>query len=151
MIPGVLAVADKIASNVLDTLGIEPIVTKGEQLKKDLGLDEFNYVYIQKVLSIGLPIYIISCDSRYPHRYIPYAKLKNLRSSKFLKLKTNNGEEYKFSSLKLTPPFDIESTHVFINQSSLIWIRDLAGEYFRSGDFTQEINESKNKYKQSGW
>lgn len=143
---GTLKLANLVATKALDTLGIEPVQTRGEILKRDLGLESFDYVYIQKVLGISPNIYIISYDTRYPQRYIPRVKLMNLKSTKFARLKVNNKEEFQFSEIKLTPPFDLDQISPQINTNSFFVLRDLAGEYFSLSHDVQDINESTNKY-----
>lgn len=146
MIPGTLAIANKIASDALDALNIEPVVTRGEILKRDLGLSELDYVYIQKILGISPAIYIITYDTRYPNRYIPKTRLMSLTSSKFTRLQTVKKEEFRFSELKLSPPFDLDTVSPRINSSSVFMLRDISGEYFSTSNLVQKINESISKY-----
>jgi len=141
-----LNIANKVASKVLDKLDIEPVITRGEILKRDLGLSGFDYVYIQKILGISPSIYTITYDTRYPNRFIPRSRLMNLESSKFTRLKTVHKDEFEFSELKLSPPFDLDQVSPHISSSSVFLLRDVAGEYFRTDKLTQEINESISKY-----
>lgn len=148
MIPVTLALnlANKLAGKVLDKLDIESTIITGVVLKRDLGLENFDYVYIQRIMGISPSIYVISYDSRYIHRYIPRNKLMDLQSSKFTRLKTIHKDEFEFSALKLSPPFDLDQINPHVNTASVFVLRDLAGVYFSSGDITHEINESLNKY-----
>ena len=141
-----LRVADKLAGKALDTLGIEPVIIKGELLKRDLGLEQFDYCYIQKILGISPSIYIVSFDSRYRFRYIPYTRLMNLKSSHFTRLSVAHNDEYEFSHLKLSPPFNLSDVTPHINAGSVFCLRDIAGEYFRTTNLETPINESINNY-----
>ena len=141
-----LKIANTLATKAVDALGLEPIITRGEILKRDLGLESFDYTYIQKILGISPSIYIVTYDTRYPNRYIPRSRLMNLQSSKFTRLKTVHKDEFEFSELKLSPPFDLDQVSPHISSSSVFLLRDIAGEYFRTDKLTQEINESISKY-----
>src|SRR5512147_1075844 len=48
----------------------------GEQLKFDLGLQNYPYVMIQKVIAAPIPMFLVSYDSRRPSVYISPSKLR---------------------------------------------------------------------------
>jgi len=104
-------------------------MTTGEKLKRDLGLGNFKYVMIQKVINFPIPFFIITVDSRRPSTFLGYQKVKQLKSSYLKKFKFNN-KIFDFSNYKLTPPFEIEQFTGVIPSHGMIFVRDIAGEYF---------------------
>ena len=58
--------------------------TKGRQLKSDLGLDQFKYAYIQKIIDLAMDVYIITVDSRFPNVYFGLSKLKKVYNTSII-------------------------------------------------------------------
>jgi hypothetical protein len=120
----------------------------GDLIKQQLGLLKFKFVQIQKILNIGIPIYIISIDSRYPSAWLAYSKLRNLKSTKLEKVKMIdvNGGIINFVKCALTPPILIDSFNRAINVNTLFFIRDIAGEYRRRPEMFEYVVK-ENKFK----
>lgn len=98
----------------------------GQTLKSQLGLTNFDYVYIQKVLGLSYKIYIISINSRYPSKFIPYKILKNSQVADIFLAKSNSIG----GNLRLTPPIELDMFRGKIQNNSIIFIRDVSGEQF---------------------
>ena len=107
------------------------IETAGEILQKDLGLENFRYVTLQKVLAVPLSIYILTFDSRYPNKYIPYSRVKKARFSWVSKIK-RKGIRYQNDEVKLTPPLQLKSSSLRPTSGSIFVFRDLAGYYLQN-------------------
>lgn len=113
----------------------------GLQLKKDLGLENFQNVVIQKAINFPIPLYVVTYNSRHPERAIFYSKVKNIKTS-FIKRLRQYGVANKFKSLKLTPPVDLNYFNQRIRSNAYLLIRDMAGEQFVDPKMFQQINES---------
>lgn len=102
----------------------------GLQLKKDLGLNKFKHVYIQRIIGISIPIYIISFNSRYPELYISISKLKNVKTTTISRLKkASNG--FDFPLFKMTPPEELNNFNDNVSGNAIIITQDLCGEKFQ--------------------
>lgn len=121
-----------------------PTMSAGEQLKKDLGLSKFTYVWLNKVLGMAQNVYIVTVDSRYPMVYLGRSKLKNLKSTDLVKLK-RSGVHTQTKELKLTPAIDITELDSELTSNSLLLIRDISGEYFRNDKMFESISTTRYK------
>lgn len=119
---------NKLTENLLILNVLE---TAGQKLQKDLGLGNFRYVTIQKVLSIPMSVYVLTFDSRYPNKYIPYARVKKARFTWISKI-ARKGMGYDNNEVKLTPPLQIKSSSIRPTTGSLFVFRDLAGYYLQN-------------------
>jgi hypothetical protein len=126
----------------LDDLGL----THGQTLQKDLGLSKLgNNVYIQKVIGIALPIYIVTFNSRYSTTLIGSTRVKNIKSTWLGKVKIKGVHLY-LKHIKLTPPLQLNSSMTYMVSGSLIIMRDIAGELFRNPKVV-ECQKINNKLK----
>jgi hypothetical protein len=134
-----LAATGQVIRNVKNRFTRKQGRNSGEQIKFDLGLENYKYVMIQKVIGIGIPIYIISYDSRRPTIYLTIQRLARVDTSNLYKIK-KHGSQFLANKFRLTPAMSIEKTHPDMN-SSLVICRDLAGEYLKSRKMNKPINE----------
>lgn len=110
----------------------------GEALKKELGLSKFTFVTIQKVMGLSLPVFIVTFDSKHPTIYIPYSRLLKLKFATLKQIISSKPKtvmsdtQFKSKKVKMTPPFEIENYSKIIPTRSLIFTRDLAGEWYRN-------------------
>ena len=114
-------------------------MTTGENLKIELGLSKFPYVMIEKIIDFPYQFFIITLDSRRPSVYLSYSKIKKIQSTSLDKFSVG-GEHYNFKKFKKTPPLEIENFNGSISSRGLVFIRDIAGEYFMN----DKMYESKN-------
>jgi hypothetical protein len=119
--------------------------TTGERLKRDLGLANFPYVMIQKVLDVPIPIYIITIDSRRPTIYLSPFKVRSADSSKIKKVK-QSGFSFQMKTFKATSPMPIERSNPLVSTDTIIIFRDLAGEYLIDIKKYNKMNESLINY-----
>jgi hypothetical protein len=103
---------------------------KGNELKELLGVEKFHYVWIQKVINLSVPIFIITCSSRFSNFWYSRVRLRNMKSMFVKRLKVKGGGFF-LDDFKTTIPILIEEYHNTIPKNSLIVFRDLAGEYYR--------------------
>jgi len=116
---------------VRDLIPDEPFMTGGRQLQIDLGLKNFGKnVYIQKIIGIALPVYIITYNSKYPKVLLPIMKVKQIKSTWPGKIK-RKGIHVFAKKIKLTPPIPLISSLVNMTTGSIVIMRDIAGEYLR--------------------
>lgn len=114
----------------------------GAQLKKDLGLDLFQNVVIQKAINFPIPLYVVTYNSRYPERAIFYSKVKSITTSFITKLK-RFGVENKFKTIRLTPPVDLNYfNNIRLKSGTYIFMRDMAGEFVVNNKLFTKINEN---------
>jgi len=130
----------------IDTNTILDIIPKqnyrpGLQLKKDLGLENFQNVVIQKAINYPITMYVVSFNSRYPERAIFYSKVKNIKTSAIKRLK-QYGQENKFKDIKLTPPVDLDYFMGRVRSNAYVYLRDMCGEQYRDKQMFQMMNES---------
>jgi hypothetical protein len=119
-------------------------LTKGRQLKSDLGLDNFKYAYIQKVIDMAQDIYIITVDSRYPNVFFGQNKLKKI--NKYTVDKTKKTPFfYDFKNVKLTPGILLDEFNGNISSNALIIRQDLVIDYFRNEDMFECVNSDNVK------
>jgi hypothetical protein len=113
----------------------------GSDLKKSLGLDNFPYVYIQKILSIAQPTFIITVDSRRPKIYLSISRVKKSRSTLVQKIKRKGIDYVIPQDFRLTPPVLIDSTNPLVNTGTLIIRRDIGADYWLNTKmFESELN-----------
>jgi hypothetical protein len=119
--------------NPLHDYGLDkPWQSAGQVLMSDLGLEKFgNNVFIQKVLGVGLPIYVITYNSRYPRVGLTATRVKKLKFTWIGKSKRKGIHTY-IKPMKLTPPLCLQSAMVTMTSGSLVVQRDIAGEYLRN-------------------
>ena len=123
-------------------------MTRGEALKKSLGLQKFTYITIQKVINAAIPIFVLTMDSRHPTVYISYSKILKIKSmtiQKILAFHPNtltSDADFKVKKVKMTPPMDLESFDRIIPQRSIIFCRDLSGEWYKN----RSLYENKTDY-----
>ena len=94
-----------------------------KELILSLNLERYTYIYIQKILAVIVPIYIITINSRYPSKFIPYKRLNSSLVSQFYSMNL-----LKLEKVKLSPPvliYDFKST---IYENSHIVVRDIGAE-----------------------
>jgi len=121
-------------------------MTSGQILKKELKLSKFKFAQVQKIVNIGIPIFIITIDSRYPTTFLSYSKLAKLNSNKILKTRyfpptLLNVGKYELNTFTLSPPTDLDDFNQRIGSNSMLIIRDLAGERYMD----KKMYESKRK------
>jgi len=103
-------------------------LSRGAQLKKDLGLTNFKYAYIQRIIGMSMPVYVVTIDSKYPTIFLSWGKIKKLKST-WIGNAIHRGKDFIKKELKLTPPIRIEDLNIIPISRSVIFIRDMAGEY----------------------
>jgi len=117
--------------NTLDDLGLTSLFqTKGQILIDDLGLSKFKHLFVQKVMGIAVPIYIITLNSKYPNIELSASRVKKLKFAWLGKAKKKGVHTY-VAPIKLTPPLYLDSAMIHMSSGSLVFIRDIAGEYLR--------------------
>ena len=113
-------------------------LTKGRQLKSDLGLDKFKYAYIQKIIDMAQDVYIITVDSRYPNVFFGRSKLNKIDNVSILKTKmTPFG--YVFKDYKLTPGILLDDFKGNISSNAMIIRQDLTGDYFMNDKMYESV------------
>jgi hypothetical protein len=118
--------------NPLSDFGLdEPFKTAGQILQSDLGLERFQRVFIQKVLGIAVPIYVITYNSKYPNVVLSAARVKKLKFAWVGKAKRKGVHTY-VKPIKLTPPLYLDSAMIRMTSGSIVFLRDLAGDYLRN-------------------
>ena len=142
-----MGLVDTAIQKGLDVLQA-PKLTTGEKLKHDLGLDNFKYVYIQKLIDISIQVYIITLNSRYPTVHLPRQKLSNVFSFSVDKVNSATGDHYSLRSFKLTPAIYIEEYDSKIYTKSVIIRQDIGGDNYVNQKMYESIiinNEIKFK------
>jgi len=110
----------------------EFLMSAGRQLQADLGLSRFGRnVTIQKVIGIGLPIYLITFNSKYPNVNLSAVRVKNIKSTWFGKVKRKAVHTH-LKPMKLTPPLQLSTAMMRPVSGSLLLLRDIAGEILRN-------------------
>jgi hypothetical protein len=108
------------------------LMTAGEQLQADLGLTKFNNnVFVQKIMGVALPIYVITYNSRYPTVALSATRVKKLKFTWFGRSKRKGIHTY-VKPVKLTPPLYLKSAMVTMTSGSIVVMRDLAGFYLEN-------------------
>ena len=125
-----MGIRDIIDKNIQDRL-TKTTSQSGKYLKISLGLSEFQFVVIRKILNISMPIYLVFYDSRRPNVFLSQYKIKHLRSLILQKTK-RSGFEFIMKDFKLSPPLSIEDCRIPMITGMMIIKMDIAGEYFRN-------------------
>ncbi len=107
-------------------------------LKNALGLNKFNFVWIQKVMGISIPIFLVTIDSRYPKIYL---SMNSVKKSKTAIINTIKKSVFSLNikEIKLTPPVLINNTSFNIGSNTLVIVRDVAGDYFHNSKIFEDI------------
>lgn len=136
-------------SNVLSTPGSlsslldNPLGrTVGQQLKHDLGLDNFTYVMIQKIVNLPLHVYIVTYDSRRPTLYVSPYRIKTANTVQLKQVKQNL-LSYSMKNFKLTPPLLIDRAAPLVGTGTIILCKDLSGEYIANKKLSKKMTESE--------
>jgi hypothetical protein len=114
--------------------------TTGEILKKDMHLTKIKCVWIQRILSVPYPIYILSYDSRFPGVYLPRLRLKASKTQS-IQFTSFDGKQFVFKDMKTTPPTQIENFNGYIGDRAIIVKNDLIGNRL----INKQVFESVNK------
>lgn len=120
------------------------VLPYGQQFKRDLGLNNFEFVWVQKILGLPFNIYIVTLDSKHPDRYIPMMTVKNSKSLVIKRLK-NFRDIYKFKGFKTTPPVQIDDFNKQVESGSIILMHDLAGEWFNNITMFEKVLSDNTK------
>lgn len=94
-----------------------------KELKLSLNLESFSYIYIQKILGIVIPIYVISINSRYPNKFISFKRLNSSLVSQIYTM-----DILKLKKVKLSPPVLLDNFEGNIYENSQIVLRDIGAE-----------------------
>ena len=122
--------------------------TAGQLLKKSLGLEKIRYVWIQKVLNMSYPIYIITYNSRRPGQYLSPVHVKKMQSSSVGKIK-RHGITFINKKVKTTPPILIDHSLITLQTGYIFVMRDYAGEYLRDDSlFESVVTNNKISFKE---
>lgn len=116
----------------------------GQLLKDNLGLSNIKYVWVQKILNMSYPIYILSYDSRFPGKYLSPVQVKQAEFTKIGKIK-RHGISFIQKKVKMTPPIRIEDSLINLQTGYIFILRDFAGEYLRNYSLFEAVvtNEKK--------
>ena len=118
--------------NPIHDYGLDaPLMSAGRVLQDDLGLERFKHIFLQKVIGIALPIYVITYNSKYPNVTLSASRVKKLKFTWIGRAKEKGIHTY-VAPAKLTPPLYLESAMVNMVTGSLVIFRDLSGEYLRN-------------------
>lgn len=115
----------------------------GTELKNSLGLSKLPFVFIQKILGISQPIFVITLDSRRPQAYLSPARVKQTNVVTIQKV-IGLGNNFLMGKYAMTPPMLIEDTNPIINSGTTVIRRDVGAEYF----LNQQMFESENNIKE---
>lgn len=91
-----------------------------------LNLENYPMSYIQKVISSVVPTYIITYDSRFPTKFIPFKRFRLTPSSTLYRV---TGEK-QVLKLRLTPPIKLDSFSATLPLNSFVYVRDIGGDGF---------------------
>lgn len=97
---------------------------KAKDIISLLDLEEYSMATIQKVIGGSIDIYVISIDSRYPLKHIPYKLLKKSISTQMYRNKQNS-----LKRVLLTPPVLLNRFNGKISGNAYVFVRDLGREY----------------------
>jgi len=116
-------------------------MTTGEILKIELGLQNFDSIWIRKIIDLAINVYIVYFNSRYPSSYLSMSKIKNLDTFTIKRLK-KAGMGFDHKEYKYTPPIPLSDFNGTINSNSMIIRVDITGEWFADKKL---YNENFNK------
>lgn len=115
---------------VLQNLVYGKSIHSGKQLKNLLGLEDYKFVWVRKVLNVSIPIFIIIYNSRFPNLYLPTQKVMKLKAFGIHKTKKIINQELQGFILSL--PVLLDNYKKKILSGSIIIYNDIAGEYFQT-------------------
>ena len=121
-------------------------MTTGQILKQDLGLSKFKYLLIQKIIELPMNVYIITVDSRFPGVYIPFSRIKKLKSVTLKRIKIIqklNQKAIVSRPIRISMSMPLSNFDRAINSNDVILLRDLAGEYYMNKKFYESIKRVK--------
>lgn len=116
-------------------------VPSGIALKRDLGLIDYKYVWLQKVINHSTNVFIITYNSRFPTLYISRRDLETAKTARIFKAR-KHGSEYELENYRITPGILIEEYVSRLPSNSMLIVRDLTGERFIES-FTYSNNKLK--------
>lgn len=117
-------------------------MTNGELLIQELGLQKFQKSYIQKAIAVIPAVYVITVDSRHDGRPITNSMAKKIQTS--VPFAVMNNVTMDTQKVTLTPIIPLEDFDGTIHSRSIIFYRDIAGEYMNGSQFYEQSNESEN-------
>lgn len=115
----------------------------GIELKKALGLSKFPYVYIQKIMGISIPTFVVTIDSRRPFVYLSINRVRKTKTTTIQRVNKISQYNLQMKNYYLTPPVLIDSTNPTVNSNTLVIRRDIGAEYWLHQDLIEQI-ENKN-------
>jgi len=115
--------------------------TTGDQVKRALGLENFPYVMIQKIIDVGMHIYVIHVDSRRPSIYLSPFRIKSSDVSQVRRIK-HNGLSILMKKPKMTIPMPIERVSMHISGGTIIILNDLGGQSMLNHNIKKKMKES---------
>ena len=135
-----------MSESIFDTFLKDNRLSDGMRLIKSLNLQEFKFVWVQKIINYPTSVFIITIDSYHPNTYLSMSRIKKAKSTIITNAK-KYGDEVLIKEFKLTPPLDLWYAQINIKQDSLIIVRDLAGEYLQDDKMFECINSKNLKFK----
>lgn len=121
-----------------------PKLTSGEKLINALKLKNFKYIWLQKIIDISIPIYVITVDSRRSTTFFGISKLKKLDSTVLKRTKQYGFNKILMKNPKFSVPIPLQYFSQKIGSNAIIIRRDLSGEYqFDSNLYEKEIKLRK--------
>lgn len=111
--------------------------SSGKKLKKSLGLINYPYVMIQKIIGAPVSIFVATYDSRRPTIYLSPVRIKNSDSCSIFKV-DKAGILLNLQNYKMTPPLPIEYSNIRVGSNTIIILRDLAGEYLKNRNLNEK-------------
>ena len=122
--------------------GWQTYTVLGRKLRHSLGVDEFAYVWLSKVIDYPLHLYLIYVDSKFPTIYFPWTRIKRVQSTVLRKIKSI-GTTIKFKKFKMTPPVALGEFSGSLPRNAVFIRIDIAGEYYKEKGYLQPINEEQ--------
>ena len=113
-------------------------VHSGKQLKKILGLEDYDYVWIRKIINLPISVYIVVYNSRFPNLYLPLNKVRNLKA--FHIFRTNKIVNQELDDFIMSMPYELERYNKRISSKSIILSYDIAGEYYANKEVSEFLN-----------
>ena len=115
-------------------------VTIGQQLINAFKLNNFKYIWIQKIIDSSISIYVITVDSRRPTTYLSLSRVKKLDSTILKRSKKYGKNKTAIKEPKFSIPIPLRHFDRKIPSGSIIIRRDLGGEYFMKRGMYEETN-----------
>ena len=98
---------------------------KEESVRSKLNLQQFKKVYIQKAYGLGISLYVVTFNSRFPTIEIPISKMKETNISKVIKMKGRKKTELRFSI-----PIELDYYTLQIPNNAIIVYRDMGARFY---------------------